>query len=118
MRTCPCSALRPVPRPREQRHQPSAILLGEQALPQVRRPRLQVPQEPGRRVGQEERLPVPGVPDDRSGQPQVFLTGVEEISAQEGHEGQVERGHHPQLIQGVTDHTSVLLFHPENRIAS
>ncbi|GBM77855.1 hypothetical protein AVEN_24607-1 [Araneus ventricosus] len=77
-------ALRPLPGSCEQCHQSPPLLLGEQAIPEVRGSHFSVWKNPRRRMGQKKRLSVPGVSHDGGSQSQVFVAGLEEVFAQEG----------------------------------
>ncbi|GFR22163.1 hypothetical protein TNCT_131461 [Trichonephila clavata] len=77
-------ALWSVPRPCEQCHQPSAVLLGEQAVPQVCRPHIPMRKNSGCSLGQTKRLPVPGVSHDGGCKFAVIILSLEKVPAQEG----------------------------------
>ncbi|GFY51570.1 uncharacterized protein TNIN_146931 [Trichonephila inaurata madagascariensis] len=78
------SALWSVLGPREQRHQPPVVLLGEQTIPQVRCPDISMWKNPGCSLGQTKRLPVPGVSHDGGCKLAIIIISLEKVPAQEG----------------------------------
>lgn len=54
-------SFRPLAGPHQQRYQSTALLLGQQAIQEMRRTHFQLREDQGRDLGQEGHLPVPGI---------------------------------------------------------